>query len=237
MVNSRDINKFLNKVILYREQNDTLLSLNFGVYNNTLRLYVRSTDLEKKNKSKLLCNMSLQPEKARFLKELLKDIKELSLENTDKKEIEVKLYGIEWDSNNKPIPNSKKLLGSLAVGKLKNKNNEIVNYLAITNMYGKKFIFPFLPTPYEEYYIDGKKIENKTILSSIKIKSFTAIFSNILNFVPEIFPETEENLNNIKNRKFGNNNNSNYNNNNKSSKQSSEPVESSDSSDDIDDLF
>ena len=202
-MDTKDINKFLGRVTLYREVKDKLLSLNFGVYNNTLRLYVRETDKERKESPKLICNLSLQPEKARYLKEMLLNIKDLDMKDKDNREVEVKLYGIEWDKNNKPIPNSKVYLGSLAVGKIKNKEGSIVNYLAVVNRYNKKFIFPFLPTPYEEYYIDGSKIDNKTILSNIKLNSFRATLENILNFIPEVVPELEEIKNNIKNKRNG----------------------------------
>lgn len=242
-MNTKDINKFLNRVTLYREQKDRLFSLNFGVYNNTLRLYIREVDIEKKETSKLICNLSLQPEKARYLKEMLKEVKKLELKDKDKREMEVKLYGIEWDRNGKPIPKSRVLLGILAVGKVKNGEGEIVNYLAVTNKFNKKFIFPFLPTPYEEYYIDGNKIENKTILSNIKLNSFKTIFEDILGFVPEVVPELEEIKNDIKNKRNGYNKGySNFkkdNNDNNKIKEKEIVIETTakDSGDDIDDLF
>ena len=211
-MDTKDVNRFLSRVVLYREIKDKLLSLNFGVYNNTLRLYIKETDKERKDTPKLICNLSLQPEKARYLKEMLINIKDLELKDKNNREMEVKLYGIEWDKNNKPIHNSKVFLGSLAVGKVKNSEGAIVNYLAVTNKFNKKFVFPFLPTPYEEYYIDGSKIENKTILSNIKLNSFRAILENILNFIPEIVPELEEIKNNIKNFRNGNGNRNNYSN-------------------------
>jgi len=190
----QNMNKLLNKVSLYRETKDKLQILNFNLFNNILRLRITSADKDKPRNNKIVVNYSIAPDRIRQFIELMKDLEKKDIEEQDNKKYEllIEIYGMEWDKNNKPIPGGKVFIGGIGMGKIKNKENEIIYYVIVTDKNREKYLFPFLKTPYEEYYINGKKVEDKTTISYMRYKGFIASMEDILGNLPELIDNDEE---------------------------------------------
>ena len=198
----QNMNKLLNKIALYRETKDKLQILNFSLFNNALRVKITVADRDNVKNNKMIVNFSVAPDRIRQFVELMKDLEEVDLEKepNNRYELNIELYGVEWDKNNRPVPGSRVYIGSIGMGKLKNKENEVIYYILVTDRNREKYLFPFLKTPYEEYYINGKKIEDKGVISHMRYRGFMAAMRDILGNLPELIDNDEETNNRINNK-------------------------------------
>jgi hypothetical protein len=210
----------LGKLNLYRETGSEKFNmLTFGVFKESLRIYVREKDNNPDNKrSRIIMNMPIGFLYARaFLNEL-----ETITEKPEDYTFSLDLYGPKW-SGEKRVPNDRELMGKIGLARKKNKEGFVVNILTVATNQGVKNVFPIIPTPYLDIVINGKKIEDKTVLSTIWTKAFYRSFSDVLSSLPEVNNERDDN---------SEANNKNYKKSYDKSKYKKEPV-----NDDIDDVI
>jgi len=178
------INNMLSKVALYRELDGKLRILSLGVYNNALRLYIKEMG-ENKKSSKLLFTMSIPADKIRILLSEMENLHKRELKD-NKYDFEIAIYGLKWDKNNKPIPEEKDYIGSLGLGKIRNEKDEVINFIYVKNKAETKYVFPFLKTPYEEFFINGERVTNKTIISKLKLEGYRKLLEDVISSFLEV---------------------------------------------------
>jgi len=172
------INNMLGKVALFRDNGEKLRVLSLGIYNNSLRLYVKEMSKDRK-KNKLLFTMSIPSDKVRILLAEMENLDRRELKD-NKYEFEIAIYGLKWDNNNKPLVDEKDYIGSFGVGKVKNENNEVINFLFIKSKAETRYVFPFLKTPYEEFFINGERVTDKTLISKLKLESYKRLLEDVV---------------------------------------------------------
>jgi len=177
----------LAKLTLYKELGEGKYQvLNFGVYREVLRLYVKEGDGTSKQGKNLL-NMPIMFLNARaFFLELEK----LNTRDTGYN-MSFDMYGPKWDENSKRIPNARELIGKIGVARMANSDGEITNLIFVVNGQNVKKVFPLIPTPYLDLYRNGKKIEDKTELTDMWTEAYIKSFGDILAALPEVNNEKE----------------------------------------------
>ena len=187
----KTVNNMLSKVSLFREVKDKLRSMSLGVYNNMLRLYVKEVD--GKNRYKLLFTMSIPGDKIRILLSEMENLEKRELKD-GKYEFEIAVYGLKWDNNGKPIKNEKEYIGSFGIGKITNEQNEVINFIYVKTKADTKYVFPFLKTPYEEFFVNGVKLTNKTAISKLKLEGYRKLLGDIVaSFIEVQTPNIDNN--------------------------------------------
>ena len=177
----------LSKLNLYKELGDNRFeALNFGVYKETLRLYVKETDGKR---SKNLINMPIMFINARLLSEKLEELNNKEAPyNTS-----LDFYGAKWDNKtNKRIPNERDLMGKVGLARVANKDGDIINLMFVVTKDGIRKTFPLIPTPYLDIYENGKKLDDKERLSKMWTRAYAKSFDQVLAALPEVNNERHD---------------------------------------------
>lgn len=176
-----NVNILLSKLSLYKEiDNDKLHVLAFGVYKNTLRIYVKESPKDDLRNNQLVFNMGVVTMNARLIANALETL-------NDQKEgynLSFPMYGKKF-VNNQPVDGERELTGTIGVARAKNKSEDIVNLIYVTTPIGTKYIFPLTPTPYIDIVINGETVKDNKKLSEIWTKAFSDTFTAVLNNIPE----------------------------------------------------
>ena len=120
----------LGKLTLYKElDNKKFLILNFGIYKEILRVYVKETE-GAGDKGKNLINMPLMFINARLF---VDEFKKLNNEKEGYSFV-MEMYGPKWDSSGKRLDGEKELNGKIGIARAKDKEGNIINLLfVVTN--------------------------------------------------------------------------------------------------------
>ena len=185
----------LAKLTIYKDNGHVnFLVLNYGVYKNMLRIYVKESN-GKGERNANIVNTAIPFINARLLGD------ELSKLDSQKEGyvFSMKLYGPKWDnSTNKRVEGEKELNATIGLGKVKDKDENIINIMFVVSQHGVKKVFPLTTTPYTELFRDGKQITDKAELSNIWARAYAKSFNDALGDMPEAYsqPETSAPANN-----------------------------------------
>lgn len=170
-----------NRLRVYQERSDgSLLSLKFGVYNHTIRLYIYEHTTKDIRDNKFLTSLPLTTLNARvFVNELLELHKK-----DDESDFQLKLYGMKY-VDDKPVPNEKEYLGTLGLGKVRDSKDDLVNTVYIKDKNDTKFIFAIRPTPYVSIVKDNVEVTDPETLSNIWMESYSKNLEGFLNLFVE----------------------------------------------------
>jgi len=179
----------LGKLNLYKELGDGKFNmLNFGIFKETLRVYVREGDGTAK-KGRNLINMPIMFINARAFMEELKTLNEKEAPYS----VSFDMYGPKWDNTTKKrIPNERTLMGKIGVARAESKTKDIVNILFVVTDQNVKKVFPLIPTPYLDIYRNGKKITDKKELSEIWTRAYAKSLESVLDSLPEVNNERDD---------------------------------------------
>jgi len=181
----------LGKLNLYRETGKEKFNmLSFGIFKETLRITVREKDNNPDAKqSRVLINMPIMFMYARvFLEEL-----EALNDRQEGYTISLDMSGPKWDFNTKKrLPNQKELMGKLGLARKKDKEGNVVNLLTVTTNQNVMNVFPIINTPYLDIVRNGKRIEDKSVLSKIWTKAYARSLDHILSALPEVNNERDD---------------------------------------------
>ena len=182
MMNSTMIDTVLGKLRLFQDRGEGVLRmLSYGVYRNTIRLYVREIKDNDFKKAKLLFNLPIVMVNMRVISDELITLSEKEEDYS----FVMELFGPKWDKNQKRVPNEKQLVGKIGLAKKKNKAGDVLNLIFLENNAGVKYFFPINTTPYVAIYKNGKKIDDKTELSNIWTKAYGKVLADLLALFPE----------------------------------------------------
>jgi len=211
----------LGKLTLYKELKEGNYEvLNFGVYKEILRIYVKESS-ENGKKSRNLINM---PFMFIYARAFLDELEVLNTRDVGYS-ISFDMYGPKWDPNTKErIPHDRTLMGKIGLARMENAAKEVVNLVFVITKDNVKKVFPLIPTPYLDIYVKGKKVEDKKELSERWTKAYYRSFEHVLSSLPEV--------NNL--RKDDEENNKGY---NKKPYQKQQPANNVNSGDDLDDML
>ena len=179
----------LGKLNLYKELGDGKFNmLNFGVFKEVLRIYVREGDGTSK-KGRNLINMPIMFINARAFVNELKELNEKEAPYS----VSFDMYGPKWDNTtNKRIPNERVLNGKIGLARAESKTKDIVNILFVVTNQNVKKVFPLVPTPYLDVYRNGKKVTDKKELSEMWTKAYAKSFESVLDALPEVNNERDD---------------------------------------------
>lgn len=179
----------LGKLNLYKELSDGKFNmLNFGVFKEVLRIYVREGDGTSK-KGRNLINMPIMFINARAFVNELKELNEKEAPYS----VSFDMYGPKWDNTtNKRIPNERVLNGKIGLARAESKTKDIVNILFVVTNQNVKKVFPLVPTPYLDVYRNGKKVTDKKELSEMWTKAYAKSFESVLDALPEVNNERDD---------------------------------------------
>ena len=170
----------LSKLKLYKDVDEnTLLALNLGIYNGTLRFYVNELDT-KTGKNKYITSIGLPLLYFRMLLELMDKILE---EKDEEVSFSLDIYGNKWVDGEKL--DDRVLNAKVVISRIRNKQDDIIYVITIVDKDRNNFHFPFKPTPFVEIYKNKEKIDNMTVLSDIWFKSYFKALKDIAGIIPE----------------------------------------------------
>jgi len=177
-----NLNKAMNGLKLYTElSDDKLLTLSFGVYKNMFRVYINKMDKDYKN-NEFITSLALTSIVARMISNELNDLWKLK----ETYQFEQKLFGAKY-VDDKRVINERVKTGSFKIMKAKNKDDDLVNVIQITDKLDKKYNFVITKTPYIEIYKNNEKVTDATVISDTWCRSFAKTYSDVMTLVPEGF--------------------------------------------------
>jgi len=175
-----NVNVIMSKLKLYKEIKDNkLLTLSYGVYNGTIRLYINTVKRDDYKSFDSVGNLALTHINSRLFSRALARI-------NDEKEgysVTFNLYGAKFEDD-KRVHNEKVLNGKLTILRVKT-DGGLVNVIQITTDKEQKFSFGLLPTPYITIVENGELIKDKTKLSTL----WTEAYSDTVKAMLDMFPE------------------------------------------------
>ena len=179
----------LGKLNLYKELDEGKFNmLNFGVFKETLRVYVREGDGTGK-RGRNLINMPIMFINARAFVEELKTLNDKEAPYS----VSFDMYGPKWDpATKKRLPNERTLMGKIGVARAESKTKDIINILFVVTDQNVKKVFPLIPTPYLDVYRNGKKVSDKRELSEMWTKAYAKSFESVLDALPEVNNERDD---------------------------------------------
>ncbi len=180
-----EINTAFRRVKLYREIGEEILSLEYGRYNNFMRIYVKQHPKDDIRAGSNIMNAVVT---AQNFELLINELRELS-SKPENYSFTIDLLGMLWE-NDKPVPNATKYHGSLKIMRTKDSSGTLINVLIAVTENKKEYAFPFLPTPFTKIYRYDKELIDKKELSIL----WTNAYVNNLNRLLSIFPEAYKEL-------------------------------------------
>ena len=179
----------LGKLSLYKDIGDgKFIVLNFGVYKEVLRVYVKESKAAG-DKGKNLINMPMMFINARLF------IDEFKKLNNEKEgySFMMETYGPKWTQDGKRIEGEKNLVGKIGFARAKDKEGNLVNLLYVVTNQNVKKVFPIVPTPYLVMYRNGEKITDKEELSKLWTTAYIKSLESVLDNLPEVNNERDDN--------------------------------------------
>lgn len=175
-----DLNKALRGVKLYQEIKDKkLISVSFGVYNGTLRVYINKMSSNLKDQE-LVFSFGLTTLNGRLIAEELLTLND----KTDPHETTFILKGPKYVDNQR-IYDETVLTAKVTIKRALNKQGKLINMIMFTSPTEQVFRFLLMPTPYIEIMVDGKIVKDEAILTTKITNAFAKNFEAVLNILPE----------------------------------------------------
>jgi len=185
-----DKNKILSKVVLYATGKTKEARLRLSGYKNFFRWQVWIYDIDyskgdKRDKPKLAANLPINRQTMEIIVDRLFAINDIKEET----HTAIESYSSVW-VNDKPT-DEKKLNGRIYIGRKKDSDGNLINYIrVISGPDNKSFVFKLEPSPFVRILINGKEA-NPQEASELSTIGYARTLDKILGIFPELMDDEE----------------------------------------------
>lgn len=177
-----DKSKIFFKTLLFNLGHDKEARLILDGWKNYLRFKVFIRPVDKNEKSKVAATVPLNKN---TLYLLVDEIRKLA----DKKE--EYLFGAEllspvWEDDK--MTDNKEIAGYIYVGKKKDKNGDLINFISVKDKFERTYAFKFGPTPYVRLNKNGKPLAPEEE-SNLWAKSYSKLLESVGDSYAESYPD------------------------------------------------
>ena len=183
MLNMQQVDRLLQKTVLYAIGKTKEARFSLGVYNNFLnfKVFVRDIDPNGKlGKSKMAAYLPFNRQAILAFVEVMKKVRDA------KEETALTMESLSPIWENDKMTNETKSNGKISVVK-KKKDGELINYIVTeSTLSSKRFVFQIAPSPYVKLYKDGKELPLSEA-SNIWMDGYIKTLESVLDLYPEVF--------------------------------------------------
>ncbi len=185
MLNMQEVDRLLQKTILYAIGKTKEARLMLGVYNNFLNFKVFIRDINANGqlgKSKMAVYLPFNRQAIMAFIEQMKRVR------NSKDEVSFTMESLSPVWENDKMTNETKPNGKISIVK-KKKDDELLNYIVVENaLSGKQIVFLVGPSPYVRLYKNGKEL-SRSEASNVWLDGYIKTLESVLELFPEVFAD------------------------------------------------